>query len=102
MGVSSSEGGGGSCVGVGTSTLELPMGEIPTHHAIATTTMKWGIRNLDLYGPKGVRRRRVMLNVALAEPDRPSTRRSMVNNSSQARGRRQAFFRLELKHIMVD
>jgi hypothetical protein len=91
MGVSSSEGGGGSCVGVGTSTLELPMGEIPTHHAIATTTMEWGIWNLDLYGSKGVRRRRVVLNVALAEPDRPSTRRSMANNSSQARGRRQAF-----------
>jgi hypothetical protein len=40
--------------------------------------------------------------VVLVESDHPSMRRSMVDSGSQARGRRRAFFKLELKRTMVD
>jgi hypothetical protein len=54
--VPSDEGGGGSCVGAGVVALRLPMGEIPTYHAVAPAmpamaldmlTMGWAIWNLD-------------------------------------------------------
>jgi hypothetical protein len=42
---------------------------------------------------KGVQRRREVINMVLAEPDRLSTRRSTMDNGSRAQGRRHAFFK---------